>query len=305
VFQAAEKNVEGAPLMDISTFITAVFCLVDDWLKGRPKLRQRGPSPELSDSEVLTIEIVGEYLGIDTEKGLYAYFKRHYQGWFPALRRVHRTTFARQSANLWAAKEELRYHLLERIDFDPKISLIDSFPMPVCRFVRAYRCRRLTEESAFGYDETTKQTFYGLKGHLRVCWPGVIVEADLAPANVHDLRMAEELLEETNGWALGDRNYWSPRLMEELREGGLELLAPYKSRKKKDLWPRSLTQKRRRVETVIGQLVERYRAKKVWARDRWHLTNRWLRKLLSHTFAVYLCQRIGLPPLRFAELVTD
>jgi hypothetical protein len=292
--------------MDLSTFIVTVFCLIDDRLKEAPKLRRRGPSPELSDSELLTIEIVGEYLGIDTEKGLYSYFKRHYQEWFPALRRIHRTTFTRQSANLWAAKKELRRQLLEHIDFDPAISLIDSFPMPVCRFARAYRCRRLTEESAFGYEEMTKQTFYGLKGHLRVCWPGVIVEADLAPANIHDLRMAEELLEEADGWALGDRNYHSPFLMEELRKGGLDLLAPYKSAKKeKERWPRSLTQKRRRIETVIGQLVERYRAKKVWARDRWHLTNRWLRKLLSHTFAVYVCQQIGLPPLRFAELIAD
>ncbi len=38
------------------------------------------------------------------------------------------------------------------------------------------------------------------------------------------------------------------------------------------------------------QLVERYRAKKVWAQDRWHLTSRWLRKVLSHTMTVLLCQ---------------
>jgi hypothetical protein len=43
--------------------------LVDDGLEGR-KLRQRGPAPKLSVSEVLTMEIVGEYLSIDTEKGL-------------------------------------------------------------------------------------------------------------------------------------------------------------------------------------------------------------------------------------------
>lgn len=224
----------------------------------------------------------------------------------PALREIHRTTFTRQMANLWAAKRELRRHLLERIYFDPAISLIDGFPIPVCRFARAYRCRRLAEESAFGYDEVAKQTFYGLKGHLRVCWPGVIVEADLAPANAHDLSMAQELLEGAKGWVLGDRNYWSPRLMEELKEGGLDLLAPYKSRKnEKEPWPRCWIQKRRRIETVVGQLVERYRAKKVWARDRWHLTSRWLRKLLSHTLTVYLCQQAGLPPLSFAEFVTD
>ena len=61
---------------------------------------------------------------------------------------------------------------------------------------------------------------------------------------------------------------------------------------------------RRRIETVASQLVERYRIKRVWARDLWHLTSRFLRKVLSHTVAVLLCQRAGLSPLRFSELVT-
>jgi hypothetical protein len=109
------------------------------------------------------MEIVGEFLGIDAEEGLYAYFKGHYAEWFPALRKVHRTTFTRQIANsLWVAKERLWQHLLRRIDFDPQISLVDSFPVPTCRFARAYRCRLLPEESAYGYDEMSKQTFYGL-----------------------------------------------------------------------------------------------------------------------------------------------
>ena len=64
-------------------------------------------------------------------------------------------------------------------------------------------------------------------------------------------------------------------------------------------------EKRRRIETVISQITERYRAKRVWARDRWHLTSRFLRKVLSHTIAVYFCQQVGLSPLRFAELLTD
>ena len=111
----------------------------------------------------------------------------------------------------------------------------------------------------------TKQTFYGLRAHLRVhfrvCLPAVIVDVDLAPANVHDLRLAEELLQDARGWALGDRNYWSPDLTERLGDEGLHLLAPYKSKnKEEEPWPRWLTQKRRRIETVISQLVERYGA---------------------------------------------
>jgi hypothetical protein len=58
------------------------------------------------------------------------------------------------------------------------------------------------------------------------------------------------------------------------------------------------------IETVASQLVERYRVKRVRARDRWHLTSRFLRKVLSHTCCVLLCQRERLSPLRFSELVT-
>lgn len=133
------------------------------------------------------------------------------------------------------------------------------------------------------------------------------LRGELAPANVRELAVAEELLKEAKGWALGDRNYWSSELTGRLKEKGLHLLAPYKSAKRegKKGWPRWLVNKRRRIETVISQLVGRYRAKRVWARDTWHLMSRWLRKVLSHTLAFYLCQRTGLSPLRFSELLTD
>ena len=93
--------------MDLETFITAVFCLADDFVRDLTRagrLRRRGPEPALADSEVLTIETVGEFLGLDTDQGLHAYFRRHFAEFFPALRRVHRTTLARQAANLWMVK---------------------------------------------------------------------------------------------------------------------------------------------------------------------------------------------------------
>ena len=290
--------------MDATTLLITVYCLVDEWLADR-RLRQRGPQPILSDSEVLTIECVGEFLGIDTDKGLYEHFRRHWAAWFPALRQVHRTTFIRQAANLWAVKYRLHQHLLAQVKFDPQLCLVDSVAVPICRFARAYRCRRLRELAAWGHDEVAKQTYLGLRAHLRVCWPGVIVEGRLAPANHSDLAMAEDLLAGVTGWTLADRNYGSPRLAEQLQAQGGWLLAPprgkCRSRQRPPPW---LTGKRRRVETVIGQLTGRYHLKRVWARDAWHLWSRWLRKLLSHTMAVLLCQRAGLGSLRFADLLT-
>jgi hypothetical protein len=184
--------------------------------------------------------------------------------------------------------------------------MVDSVAMPICRFARAYRCRRLRELAAWGHDEVAKQTYLGLRAHLRVCWPGVIVDGRLVAANVSDPAMGAELLAGVAGWVLADRNYGSPRLAEQLTAQGGWLLAPPRgTRRQRQRPPPWLTGKRRRVETVIGQLVERYHLKRVWARDGWHLWSRWLRKLLSHTMAVLLCQRQGMGSLRFADLVAS
>jgi hypothetical protein len=290
--------------MDLSTFIVSVFCLIDDRLKGR-RIRQRGPAPKLSDAEVLTIEIVGEFLGIDTDEAIFHYFRRHYGEWFPALGEVHRTTFARQAANLWKVKEHLWQDLLSLAPHDPAFAMCDSMPLPACLFARAYRCSRFKGEAAFGKDILLKQTFYGLRMHVRICWPGVITRFSVAAANTHELSVLPELAEGTSGLIIGDRNYYSSNTRQELAGMGVELLAPYYSKKRDSDPQRSafLSRLRYRIDTVFSQLTERYCLKRVWARDLWHLASRLLRKVLSHTVAFLLNHRMGNPPLQLAKLL--
>lgn len=290
--------------MDLSTFITAVFCLVDDQLKER-RIRQRGPAPKLSDSEVLTIEIIGEFLGLDTDEAIFGYFRRHYGEWFPALGEVHRTTFSRQAANLWKVKEDLWQKLLADTPHDPTFALADSFPLPACLFARAYRCKRFRGEAAFGNDTLLKQTFYGFRVHMRVCWPGVITHLSVAPANAHELCVLPEIAEGTSGLLVGDRNYHSPKTKEKLAGMGIKLLAPYSSKKRDPNPKRSafLSRLRYRIDTVFSQLTERYSIKRVWAKDLWHLTSRVLRKVLSHTVAFLLNHRLGNQPLQLSKLL--
>jgi len=302
-----------ATTVDLESFIVAVYCLVDDLvsevLDGR-RLRRRGPDPALDDKEVLTIELVGEFLGIDTDKGLHAYFRRHYAEWFPALGWVHRTTFTRQAANLWSLKRHLWRALAGKTDHDEGLSLVDSFAVPVSGFAKAPRHKSFAGVASRGYDAMVRGVFYGFDAHLRVCWPGVIVEATLAPADVHDRWVAEyDLLFGVSEGSLvvGDTNYHSPVFGGSLAGYGVSLIAPKRTNEKRlrHPWPRWLTNLRRRIETVISQMTERYRAKRVRARDLWHLTSRFFRKILSHTCCVHLCQQAGLPPLRFSELLVD
>lgn len=294
--------------MDLDDFIITVFCLVDDAVTGvlgGRRLRQRGPDPRLADSEVLTMEVVGEYLGLSQDSAIYRYFRRHYRHFFPALGAVDRTTFVRQAANLWKVKEQVWQRLVEQISYDPALGIVDSFPVPVCQFARAYRCRRFKGEAAYGKDVLVRQTFYGFRVHVRLGWPGVITAWVLAPANVHELAALPDLAEGARGTLLGDRNYWAPALREELQRQGLALVAPFRwaSRDPRPRLSASLSRIRYRIDTVFGQLVDRYQVKRVWARDTWHLISRLLRKVLSHTVAVFLNQAHGNPPLHVAALV--
>ena len=303
--QTYRSEKEVFALVDLNTFIVAVFCLVDDRLKDRGPLRQRGPAPKLSDSEVLTIEVVGEFLGMDTDEAIFRYFKEHYAEWFPALGEVHRTTFARQAANPWKVKEDLWQELLLLAPHDPTFAICDSMPLPVCLFARAYRCRRFRGEAAFGKDTLLKQTFYGFRMHVRVAWPGLITRFSLAPANAHELSVLPEIVEGTSGLIVGDRNYHSPKTGEELAGMGVELLAPYSSKKRDPAPAKSayLSRLRYRIDTVFSQLTARYSVKRVWARDLWHLTSRLLRKVLSHTVAFLLNHRMGNQSLRLSKLL--
>jgi Transposase DDE domain len=83
-------------------------------------------------------------------------------------------------------------------------------PLPTCLFARAYRCHRFKGEAAFGKDTLLKQTFYGFRVHVGVCWPGVITRFSVAPANAHELSVVPEMVEVTRGVA-GDQPYHSSR----------------------------------------------------------------------------------------------
>jgi hypothetical protein len=147
-----------------------VFCLIDDEMKalGLTRLRSCGPRrTTLAESEVITIELVGEFWGIADDKALYRYFRRRYAAEFPGLCRVHRTTFARQAANLCWAQQRLQRRLSGWLSRPEEPWLVDSLPVPTCRFARARTCKRFAGASAWGFDPVAVKAFYGFRLHLR------------------------------------------------------------------------------------------------------------------------------------------
>lgn len=150
--------------MDLDTLIISMYVKIDDELEIArqrlhvARLRQRGPTPKLADAEVLTMGCVGEFLGLDCDKHVFAYFVRHYRHLFPALAQTHRTTFTRQAANLWHLTELIwRRIVAELAPADDRLHSVDSMPVPVCRFARASFCQRLRGAARYGKDHADRR----------------------------------------------------------------------------------------------------------------------------------------------------
>ena len=77
----------------------------------RHPVRHGGFAPALSDQEVITIDICGEYFKDGCDKDLYGYFSAPYRHFFPHL--PERTLFVGQAANLWQVKAALQQHLVQ------------------------------------------------------------------------------------------------------------------------------------------------------------------------------------------------
>jgi len=291
--------------MQLDEFITWVFCWVDEEIKklvAAQPLRQRGFQPALSDTEVVTMECVGELLGYDNDVAIWMYFKQHWLSWFPDL--GSRSQFSKHANQLWAVKQRLQEQMMSHHQ-KTTLSIVDGFPIPVCHKARASRCRRFQEQAEYGYCAAKKEHYYGFKGHLLVNEEGLISGFTLAPANVDERLMVPELTSHIEGVVLGDKGYLSSTLQEVLRQEGIHLEAPPRSNMVDPLPKevrKNLMRVRRTIETTIGQLVERLNIQKTWARSVLGLTNRLTRKLLAHLFGT-MCNKInGEKPLQLARL---
>jgi hypothetical protein len=297
-------------MFTIDEFIIAVYCCVDDGLKtltNGQSPRRRGFAPGLSDAEVLTMEIVAEYQGIDQDKAIWQYFGRHWRSWFPQL--PSRSSFSRHSANLWQYKQQLQQQLAAALGaFEDDVHLIDGLPMKLCCRTYAPRCQSFQGIADYGYCAAKDEFFYGFHGHLNISLNGVITGFTVTPATGSEREALWEISQSIQGLLIGDKGYLSQPLQTDLKAVGITLETPLR-KNMSDNRP-AVTVKlgqrlRRLIETVNSQLAQRFHLELVRARDLWHLTSRVNRKILAHTLCCWLNRQMGRELLQFDGLVND
>ncbi len=294
--------------MSIEEFIIAVFCIIDDELQKMlsSKLRSRGRHPGLTDSEVITMEIVGEFLGYDCDKSIWTYFKHHWIHFFPAM--PDRCNFVRQSANLHIIKRLLQ----ERLSVDlgalsDMLHLVDGFPMPICKFARAHFSRIFKGQAAYGYCAAKQERYYGFRGHLVISSTGIITGAAFTAANIDERDVCPELVEKIKGLLFGDKGFIRPELKKELSTEKIYLETSLRGNMQ-DNRPKEfvkwMVSQRRLIETVVGQLTERFHIEKIRARDLWHKASRFWRKILAHTVCIKININMGNEPLQMEHILS-
>ena len=306
----------------VEDFVIAIYCLLEDELypafcqqHGLP--RRAGFPPALSDSECLTVELVGQYLGYTSQKQLYEQMHDRWSTWFPALK--DRVAFGRQCAHLWQVKAWLHPHLVERLGGDQApCQIIDTLPLPICHAARRFQRRIFRTESVgacpvptLGYCAAKDEVYFGFKGGLRITDYGLIVHAPLLPAYGHDSTGRDPLLAglQTPTQVLGDSAFLALDRQQELKQHHLHLLTPLKRNmiptqaRKPFVAPNWAQRLRRRIETVYAQLVQRFHVQTIKVRDAWHLQSLWTTKILTHSIGVWLNIRLKRKPLDLDGLV--
>lgn len=297
--------------MDRDYFIIMVYCLVCEHyaaIVAQHPLRRRGLAPALSDEEVITLEIGGEYWGLSQDEAIFDFFRAHYGHFFPQLR--ERTRFVRQAADLWQVKAMIQHRLtlVSEQAADP-IQLIDTMPLPVCVYTRAKRDHCFKPHADYGYCAAKEMPYYGFKMGLRLSRTGMITHFVLLPARPHDSQLLDDLLDGFEGVALADKGFIDAVRQQTLAaKRAIELLTPPRKNMQSSL-PVSLRRIcrrwRKRIETAGSHLTERFHINTTRAHDLWHYQNRLIRKVLAHTVCVFINLLLGRPPLDLDDLVTS
>jgi hypothetical protein len=278
-----------------------MYVIVDDiWQPIAPFFKRPGPAPLCSDSELLTMVLVGECRGWVVETEMLAYWReqRHLLPIIPSQSR-----FNRRRRHLLQAFNLIRRVVLQMLDLaQDRQCVIDSLPIPVVQFYlvpgstgdwRAYG-------ATFGKVPSKKQTIFGYKLHLLITLGGLILDFELAPANVTDLEVGFELLSEhTDLEVLGDKGYISATKAAELWHHNHLRLRTLPRRNQKKQLPKPVRRLfnaiRQVIETVNSQLSEQFHIEINHAHTFWGLCTRLISKLTAHTLCIYLNRLLGKP----------
>jgi len=218
------------PAASLEEAVTVLFCLVDDAYQHlSPRCDRYGSLKRLSDSEVITLALLQQLRGVESERSFLRDAERFFAHLFPGVVGLHPSSLNRRVRKLRRFLEPLRRVVLGELAGDPETLVVDSTLLAVLH------PRQVGQSAGFdgaGWARWGSFAVYGVKLHLLCATNRVPLSYELTAANAADVLLVGELLAgaglDEHGVArrlFGDLAYRSGALGEELAERGVLLAA--------------------------------------------------------------------------------
>ena len=246
--------------------------------------------PKLSDLEIVAINLVAEYRGIDSEYQLF----RDLQ-YTELATKIERSVYNKRKRKLFYYIEEIRRKMEEKLEENENYFIVDSMPLEVCKNARGYRskiCKEQIETAPnFGFCASQKMRFFGYKLHAVCSVSGVFKSFDLSPASVHDINFLKDIKQQYSDCViLGDKGYLSQKIQLDLfKTVNIKLEVPMKlNQKNYKKQPYIFRKSRKRIETLFSQLCDQFKIRTNYAKSFLGFKTRILSKLTALTTVQYL-----------------
>ena len=112
--------------IDFETLIITIFVLVDDWYQQEGKAlkgKSPGAKAEMSDSEIMTLAVIMDYLPFPGETQFIGFIRANYGQWFPHL--LEQSQFNRRLRKLGQMLEILRRKWVKQLGGENATSFVE------------------------------------------------------------------------------------------------------------------------------------------------------------------------------------
>lgn len=265
--------------------------MLSRFLDAQGNIPRRGPKPVLTDAELISISLTSEILFFDSENYLFSKLKKYK----PIPNLIDRSAYNRRRRKLITYIEFVQQKMANAIIPNEQYHVVDSFPLPICQFVRAKRskiCRdSLETRPNFGYCAAQKNTYFGYKLHAVCTIQGVFMHFQISPASVADIDYLHEIKHEfPHCVLLGDKAYLSnPMQLDLFEHHDLTVVTPKRRNQPDyDKYPGVFRKYRKRIETLFSQLEGQFIIRRNYAKSFAGFLARIISKITALTCAQYV-----------------
>ena len=238
--------------------------------------------------------------GVESERSFLRDAERFFAHLFPGVVGLAPSSFHRRVRKLRRFLEPLRRAIVPDLVGDPETLVVDSSLLSVLH------PRQVGQSAGWGASATGAAwvrwgsfSVYGVKLHLLCATNRVPLSYELTPANVADISLTEELIDEAalgEGVArrlLGDLAYRGEDQREALAEVGI-LVATERAERRRGV--------RQQVEIAFASLKREFRLGETLATTLAGLVTRIAAKICAYTYALLINRMLGRPQGHIKEL---